>query len=153
MTKIEEEKLAIRLMKEDDLEAIVGIDTKVGGAERKEYYEGKINLMLDSVGSIATSLVAVYDGQVIGFVMGKVFKGEFGIPEKKAQLDTIGIDPEFGGQGVGSRLLEEFENHVKMAGVENIQTLVDWENKSLMKFFNNSGFAPSQTLNLEKDIQ
>jgi len=153
MTKIDQEKFTIRLMKEDDIEAIVNIDTKVGGAERKEYYEGKINLMLDSVGSIATSLVAVHEGQVIGFVMGKVFKGEFGIPEKKAQLDTIGIDPDFGGQGIGSKLLEEFENHVKMAGVENIQTLVDWENKSLMKFFNNSGFAPSQTLNLEKDVK
>ena len=135
MTKIDQEKFTIRLLKEDDLEAIVSIDTKVGGAERKEYYEGKMNLMLDSVGSIATSLVAVYDGRVIGFVMGKVFKGEFGIPEKKAQLDTIGIDPDYGGQGVGSKLLEEFENHVKMAGVENIQTLVDWESKSLMKFF------------------
>ncbi|UCF08229.1 MAG: GNAT family N-acetyltransferase [Thermoplasmata archaeon] len=152
MTKIDPEKLAIRLMKENDLEAIVGIDTKVGGAERKEYYEGKLTLMLDSIGSIATSLVAVYEGKVIGFVMGKVFRGEFGIPEKTASLDTIGVDPEYSGQGVGSKLMEEFENHVKMAGVENIQTLVDWENKSLMKFFNNSGFSPSRTLNLEKDV-
>lgn len=152
MPKIDPEKFAIRLMKEDDLEAIVGIDTKVGGAERREYYEGKLSLMLDSIGSIATSLVAVHDGQVVGFVMGKVYRGEFGIPEKKASLDTIGVDPDFGGQGIGSKLLQEFESHAKKAGVENIQTLVDWENKSLMKFFNNSGFGPSRTLNLEKDV-
>ena len=38
MTKIDQEKFTIRLLKEDDLEARVSIDTKVGGAERKEYY-------------------------------------------------------------------------------------------------------------------
>jgi ribosomal protein S18 acetylase RimI-like enzyme len=139
-------------MRQADIEAVVGIDAKVFGAERMEYYERKMSMMLDKKGSIATSLVANYQNNVIGFVMGNIFTGEFGIPQKTASLDTIGIDPDFSGQGVGTQLLEEFENHVRKAGVENIQTLVDRGNIPLSKFFNKSGFAPSKTINLEKSL-
>jgi ribosomal protein S18 acetylase RimI-like enzyme len=117
-----------------------------------EYYERKISMVLDGKASITTSLVADYHNQVIGFIMGNIFTGEFGIPQKTASLETIGIDPDFSGQGVGTQLLEEFENHVKKVGVESIQTLVDWGNISLTRFFNKSGFAPSETINLQKSI-
>ncbi|UCG69624.1 MAG: GNAT family N-acetyltransferase [Thermoplasmata archaeon] len=150
--KIDQELLNIRVMRKDDIEAVVDIDAKVFGAERMDYYERKISMILDRKGSIATSLVADYNNQVIGFVMGNIFTGEFGIPQKTASLDTIGIDPDFSGQGLGTQLLDEFENHLRKAGVENIQTLVDRGNIPLSKFFNKSGFAPSQTINLEKSI-
>jgi ribosomal protein S18 acetylase RimI-like enzyme len=152
MTKIDQEKFQIRLMREDDLNAIIGIDTKVTGEERKEYYERKVAQVLDKKGSIATSLVADYEDKVIGFVMGNIYTGEFGIPQKTASLDTIGIDPEYNRLGVASQLLEEFESHVKKAGVENIQTLVDRSNIPLTKFFDRSGFVPSSILNLEKSL-
>lgn len=152
MTKIDQEKFQIRLMREDDLNAIIEIDTKVTGEERKEYYGRKVAMMLDKKGSIATSLVADYEGKVIGFVMGNIYTGEFGIPQKTASLDTIGIDPEFNRLGVASQLLDEFESHVKKAGVENIQTLVDRANIPLTKFFDKSGFTPSSILNLEKSV-
>jgi ribosomal protein S18 acetylase RimI-like enzyme len=149
---IDQELLNIRIMREDDIEAIVDIDAKVFGVERMEYYERKMSRLLDSKDSIVTSLVADYNNQVIGFVMGNIYTGEFGIPQKTASLDTIGIDPDFSGQGLGTQMLEEFENHMRKAGVENIQTLVDRGNIPLSKFFNKSGFAPSKTINLEKSL-
>jgi ribosomal protein S18 acetylase RimI-like enzyme len=139
-------------MRQDDIGSVVDIDAKVFGVERMDYYERKMSMMLESKGSIATSLVADYNNQVIGFVMGNILMGEFGIPQKTASLDSIGIDPDYSSLGVGTQLLEEFENHVKKAGVENIQTLVDWSDISLSKFFNKAGFAPSKTINLEKRI-
>ena len=140
------------MMRQDDIESVVDIDTKVFGIERMEYYERKMAQMLDKKGSIATSLVADYEGKVIGFVMGNIYTGEFGIPQKTASLDTIGIDPEYNRLGVASQLLEEFESHVKKAGVESIQTLVDRSNIPLTKFFDKSGFTPSTILNLEKSV-
>jgi ribosomal protein S18 acetylase RimI-like enzyme len=139
-------------MREDDIEAVVSIDANVFGTKRKEYYVRKMSMILDSEDRITTSLVADYKNQVIGFVMGAVFTGEFGIPQKTAYLDTIGIDPDFSGQGLGTQLLEEFENHLRKAGVDNIQTLVDRGNIPLTKFFNKTGFSPSKTINLEKRI-
>ncbi len=150
--KIDQDKFEIRVMRESDLQAIIDIDTKVTGTSRVEYYERKVASMLDKKGSIATSLVADNDGHVIGFIMGNIYTGEFGIPQTTASLDTIGIDPDYSGQGIGTLLLEEFIRHVGVAGVKNIQTLVDWDDIQLMKFFNRSGFIPSKTLNLEKRI-
>ena len=152
MAKIEQEKFGVRVMKEGDVDSIVNIDEKVTGTRRSDYYERKVASMLDRKGSIATSLVGDYDGRVVGFVMGNVYTGEFGIPQTTASLDTIGIDPDYAGQGVGTLLMEEFVRHVSTAGVTSIQTLVDWGDTSLMKFFNRSGFVPSKTLNLEKRI-
>lgn len=150
--KIDQDKFEIRVMREGDLQAIIDIDAKVTGTKRVEYYERKVASMLDKKGSIATSLVADNDGHVIGFIMGNIYTGEFGIPQTTASLDTIGMDPDYSSQGIGTLLLEEFIRHVEAAGVNNIQTLVDWENIQLMKFFNRSGFIPSKTLNLEKRI-
>ncbi len=95
MVKIEQDKLEIRLMRESDLQAIIEIDERVTSNKRPEYYERKVASMLDKKASIASSLVAEYDGQVVGFVMGNIYIGEFGIPQTTAALDTIGIDPEY----------------------------------------------------------
>lgn len=150
--KINQEQLNIRVMRKNDIESVVNIDAKVFGTERMDYYERKMSMLLDTEGSISTSLVVDYQDNVIGFVMGNIYTGEFGIPQKTASLETIGIDPDFGGQGLGTQLLEEFENHLRKVGVENIQTLVDRGNIQLSKFFNKSGFAPSKSINLEKSL-
>ena len=84
MTKIDHEKFEVRMMKQDDLQAIIDIDARVTGEERIEYYEQKISALLDKKGQIATSLVADNDGRVIGFIMGNVYIGEFGIPAHTA---------------------------------------------------------------------
>ncbi|KYK30434.1 MAG: hypothetical protein AYK23_01085 [Candidatus Proteinoplasmatales archaeon SG8-5] len=152
MAKIEQEKFGVRVMREEDLGAIIHIDEKVTGTRRTDYYERKVRSMLDMKGSISTSLVGDYDGRVIGFIMGNVYTGEFGIPQTTASLDTIGIDPDFADQGVGTLLMEEFVRHVSAAGVDSIQTLVDWNDTRLLRFFNRCGFVPSKTLNLEKRI-
>jgi len=152
MAKIDHDKFEVRMMKQDDLQAIIDIDARVTGEERMEYYEQKIANMLERKGQITTSFVADEHGHVIGFIMGKIYMGEFGIPESTASLDSIGIDPDYAGSGIGSLLLDEFISNVKVAGVTNIQTLVDWTDMPLLRFFNKNGFAPSMTINLEKKI-
>jgi ribosomal protein S18 acetylase RimI-like enzyme len=89
---------------------------------------------------------------VIGFIMGRVFMGEFGIPETTATIDTIGIDSEFSGRGVAKVLLDEYVTHLKAAGVESVQTLVNWEDWNLLRFFSSNNFAPSKTINMERRI-
>jgi ribosomal protein S18 acetylase RimI-like enzyme len=146
------DKLEIRLMREADLEAIIGIDAGVTGEERNDYYGMRMESMMNARGQIATSFVAEYDGRVVGFIMGKIYMGEFGIPQTTASLDTIGVHPEYAKLGLATLLLEQFMTNVEAAGVESIQTLVDWKDLSLLRFFNRSGFLPSTKLNLEKKI-
>ncbi|MEA3232824.1 MAG: N-acetyltransferase, partial [Thermodesulfobacteriota bacterium] len=84
--------IKIRLMKADDFDAVVGIDEKVLKASRPEYYELKFDKLFKSEDYLPTSLVAEEEnGTVVGFVMGELFMGEYGIFQEEATLDTIGV--------------------------------------------------------------
>jgi ribosomal protein S18 acetylase RimI-like enzyme len=96
--------------------------------------------------------VAEQDDQVIGFIMGNVYLGEFGIPETIASLDTIGVHPDYQGQGLAIELMNEFVRNLQKAGVERIYTLVDWNDWDLLRFFEKPGFVPAKMLNLELQI-
>ncbi len=143
----------IRLMKAEDFDAVVGIDRKVLKAARPEYYEVKFDKLFKSKDYLPTSLVAEEDdGTVVGFVMGELYVGEYGIFEEAATLDTIGVDPDCQHKGIGKQLIDEFVDHVKKLGVRKINTLVDWNDTNLIHFFSINQFNPSRTVNLERDL-
>ncbi|MDO8310772.1 MAG: hypothetical protein Q7T25_02405, partial [Sideroxyarcus sp.] len=71
----------MRLMRRDDLDAVATIDALVSKQERREYYQRKIETVINNPYNINTSLVAELDGKIVGFIMGDVYFGEFGIPE------------------------------------------------------------------------
>ena len=142
----------IRLMKADDFDAVVEIDEKVLKASRPEYYKMKFEKLVRSGDYVPTSLVAEEEGKVVGFVMGEVFQGEYGIAEEKATLDTIGVHPDYQHRGIGERLIIEFMDHLKKLGVEKVNTLVYWDDPDLIHFFIMNHFSPSKTINLERSL-
>ena len=145
--------IRIRLMQADDFDAVVGIDAKVLGASRPEYYELKFEKLFTSKDYLPTSLVAEEkDGTVVGFVMGELYMGEYGIFQEEARLDTIGVDPDYRHKGVGERLMNEFMDHLRNIGVQKVNTLVDWNDSKLIHFFSANRFSPSKTINLERKL-
>lgn len=145
--------ITIRLMKADDFDAVIEIDRKVLKVPRREYYEMKFEKLFKSKDYLPTSLVAENeDGRVVGFIMGELYLGEYGISVEDAKLDTIGIDPDFQHQGIGRQLMNEFMDHLKSIGVHKINTLVDWNDSPLIQFFSTNQFQPSKTINLERII-
>ena len=146
-----ERTIKIRLMQVDDFDAVVGIDAKVLKASRPEYYEMKFEKLFNSKDYLPASLVAEgEDGTVVGFVMGELFMGEYGIFQEEATLDTIGVDPQYQHQGIGEQLMNEFMDHLRKVGVRKINTLVDWNDSKLIHFFSANQFSPSKTINLER---
>jgi ribosomal protein S18 acetylase RimI-like enzyme len=140
-------------MKADDFDAVIRIDEKVLQTPRREYYELKFDKLFKSKDYLPTSLVAEdEDGTVLGFVMGELFMGEYGIFQEEATLDTIGVDPDCQHKGIGGQLINEFIEHLKSLGVKKINTLVDWNDSKLIRFFSTNQFGPSQTINLERSI-
>ncbi|MBW2022444.1 MAG: N-acetyltransferase [Deltaproteobacteria bacterium] len=145
--------IKIRLMREEDFDAIVAIDEKILGKSRKEYYEAKFEKLFGSKDYVPASLVAEKDdGTVVGFVMGELYIGEYGIFQEEATLDTIGVDPDYQNMGIGRRLIDEFVDHLRDMGVKNIYTLVDWNDSEMIRFFSSNKFSPSKTINLERTI-
>ncbi|MFP4641487.1 MAG: N-acetyltransferase family protein [Dehalococcoidia bacterium] len=142
----------IRLMETRDFEAVVGIDEKVLKTSRPDYYKLKFEMLFESKDYLPTSLVADEEnGKVVGFVMGGLYRGEYGLQEE-ATLDTIGIDPDYQHMGIGKQLIDEFIDHLRKLGVQRINTLVDWNDSDLISFFSANEFKPSTTINLERRI-
>ena len=145
--------IKIRLMKVDDFDAVIGIDEKVLKTTRLKYYEMKFDKLFRSKEFLPTSLVAEEDETVVGFVMGELYMGEYGISQEGATLDTIGVDPNYRDKGIGKQLINKFIDHLRDLGVKKINTLVDRDNSKLIHFFNANQFSPAKSIiNLERTL-
>jgi ribosomal protein S18 acetylase RimI-like enzyme len=150
MNDISSEMPVIRAMSTKDLDRIVEIDTKVLGQSRPEYWEMKLELVEKR--SPMSSLVAEWDGEVIGFVIGDASGWEYGVPEHIGWIDTLGVDPSFQRKGVAKMLFMEMVNNLKKVGVDTICTFVNWRDWSLLQFFDTMGFQKGEMINLELKV-
>ncbi len=144
------ESVKIRTLKTEDLDAIVKIDEKVLGEDRKSYWERKLKLMNSK--SSQVSLAAEVEGEVVGFILGDVSGWEFGVPETIGWMDTIGVDPAYQKKGIATALAHELIKNLKAIGVRTIYTLVSWNDWDLLQFFHAMGFTRGDMINLELKI-
>ena len=150
MNDISSEMPFIRAMSRKDLDRIIEIDTQVLGQSRPEYWEMKVELVEKR--SPMSSLVAEWDGKVIGFIIGDASGWEYGVPEHIGWIDTIGVDPNFQRKGVAKMLFLEMVNNLKKVGVDTIYTLLNWRDWSLLQFFDAMGFQKGEMINLELKV-
>jgi predicted N-acetyltransferase YhbS len=143
--------VTVRVMEEGDLPAVVAIDEAAGGRERRTFYEERLAACLREPG-LNTSLVAEREDRPVGFLMGKVFFGEFGIPIARAVLDALAVRPDCGRRGIGRALVEQYQKNLSALRVEAIDTLVDWDRFDLLAFFSSLGFRPRRNVDLVWDI-
>jgi len=144
------ENVTIRALKTEDLDAIVEIDKRVLGEDRKNYWERKLKLTNSK--SSQVSLVAEVEGEVVGFILGDVSGWEFGVPETIGWMDTIGVDPAYQKRGIAKALAHELIKNLKEIGVRTIYTLVSWDDWDLLQFFHAMGFTRGDMINLELKI-
>ena len=144
------ENVKIRALNAEDLDAIVEIDERVLGEDRKNYWERKLKLTNSK--SSQVSLVAEVEGEVVGFILGDVSGWEFGVPETIGWMDTIGVDPAYQKRGIAKALAHELIKNLKEIGVRTIYTLVSWDDWDLLQFFHAMGFTRGDMINLELKI-
>ncbi len=145
------DEFPIRSVVEKDLDAIIRIDKKLNGRDRRDYYTAKMNEVMSESG-IRASLVAEVDDHVVGFIMARVDYGEYGRTESTAVFDTIGVDPGFGHYGIASALLSQLLANLDALHVDHVRTNVSWNNIPLLSFLDRNGFEPAQQLILSKAI-
>jgi predicted N-acetyltransferase YhbS len=143
--------LKIRPLWREDLDAIVRIDEKVLGENRREHWQRKLDMMNDR--SSHASLVAEVEGEVVGFILGDVSGWEFGVPDTIGWIDTLGVDPDFQKKGLATALAHELVNHLRVLGVRTIYTLVNWKDWDLLQFFHAMGFTRGDMINLELKVE
>ncbi len=145
------DRALVRSMIAGDLDAIVAIDAKLTGRDRRPYYQAKIEEVIGETG-VRVSLIAEADGRPVGYIMARVDYGEFGRAESTAVIDTIGVEPGHGHQGIGAALLSQLMVNLDALHVDVMRTTVSWNNFPLLGFLNRSGFRPAQQLVLSLSI-
>jgi len=147
----ETRKTVVRRLKPEDLEAVIELDAKVTGRRRAEYFKLKLQQALQETG-IKVSLAAEYDHCFAGFMLARVFYGEFGQQEPVAVLDTIGVHPDFQRHGVGRALLDQLVTNLRGLNVDRLQTEVSWAEPRLLAFFQHEGFRMAGRICLDLDL-
>jgi ribosomal protein S18 acetylase RimI-like enzyme len=144
-------EIVVRGLTPEDLDAVVAIDAKITRRRRDEYFRIKLKQNLAETG-IKVSLAAEADGLFRGFLLARVYYGEFGTLEPVAVLDTLGVHPDTRGVGIGHALMEQLLVNLSGLGVTTVRTEVAWEDTSLLEFFHREHFRPAARLCLELPV-
>ena len=151
MEDAREATVLVRGLKPADLAAVIALDAKNTGRRREEFFKIKLQQNLQETG-IKVSLAAELDGIFAGFLLARVYYGEFGSAELVAVLDTIDVHPDFRGHGVGGSLLEQLTVNLRGLNVTTLRTEVGWDEPELLTFFRHEGFRPAARFCLDHDV-
>lgn len=141
----------VSLLTAKDLDAVVGIDRRITGRDRRAYMQHALDEALRESG-VRISLAARIDKIVAGFVMARADLGDFGRTEPVAVIDTLGVAPEYAHHGVGHALLSQLFLNLGALRIERVETVVDRQAFELLGFFYSVGFAPGQRLAFVKNL-
>ena len=77
---LETDSVEVRNLDAKDLDWVIRIDSQHSGKQRREYYKVKLGEVAKDTG-VRISLAAFVKGEPAGFLMGRLYYGEFGQPE------------------------------------------------------------------------
>lgn len=141
----------VRSLRPDDLDAVTAIDARLLGRRRDEFLRLKLGRAFSDTG-IALSLVAEVDRAVVGFLLARVYYGEFGVTERVAVMDVLGVHPDHRGRHVGAALIDQLRTNLLGLGIRTLQTEVSWDRVDLIGFFQREGFVPAARICLDLDL-
>ncbi|TMB93599.1 MAG: GNAT family N-acetyltransferase, partial [Chloroflexi bacterium] len=93
----------IRPVTELDIEAICRIDERITGKYRPDAWEDRVIYYIRR--DPDSSQVAEIGGRVVGFMLGEVRGGEFGLEEPTGWVEFFGVLPDARDKGVGRSLI------------------------------------------------
>ena len=142
--------MKIRPVTELDIEAICKIDEKITGTYRPDAWEDRVMYYIRR--DPDSSQVAEDDGEVVGFMLGEVRGGEFGLEEATGWVEFFGVDPQARQKGVGRSLIEALLAGFRSKGAHVARTMVRAQDKDIDAFIRRSGFTPAPVTALERRI-
>lgn len=141
---------AVRSLTELDLDGIARIAEKTRGRYEPDLWENRVTYYLRRAPE--GSVVAELDGELVGFMLGDVRSGEFGIEERSGWIEVLGVDPDVAGRGVGKALADEMLRRYGAQGVTKVRTMVDRSMPEIEAFFSRLGFEPDSLRPFSKRI-
>ncbi len=131
-------EVKIRPLEDTDFGAITGLDEKILGEYRPTVWETRLGYYLRR--DPDASLVAEAGGKIVGFMLGEVRSGEFGLEEATGWIEVMGVDPDVRGQAIGRRLADAMLEYFESRGATGVRTMVDEQAPGIAEFFKALGF-------------
>ena len=141
------EDVVIRRMKPSDADEIGRIYSAITLKPAKTDFKKLVKEHAER--SEDACFVAEYQGKVAGFMISYILTLGFGI-EKSAWIATLGVNPQYMGQGIGGKMATEIFEFYRSEGIHNVYTSVRWDSPDLLSFFKTLGFDRSNFINLKK---
>ena len=133
-----------------DLERVIELDRRLTGSQRRNYHEKRMAAAAAEPASFVT--IAAADGPVLkGYAFAHILDGEFGGTGPVGVVDTIGVDPDQRGNGLGRKLMAAVENAMRQRGIKELVTQANWTEHGITRFFQSAGFELAPRLVLERD--
>ncbi len=145
-------EVKIRLLEEKDISDVMEIFRANTEATETEANDLKKTILgAIEFGDPMASLAAEVDGIVAGFMVGVPEFRTFGLGGI-GWIKLLGIHPEYKRQGIGLKLGEAIIEHFSNTGIKQVKTLVDWDDRELIPFFQQVGFDKSKMIVLELNL-
>jgi len=147
---VTDDRLQIRSLTELDVDGIVRIVEKTRQRYEPDLWEDRVTYYLRR--DPEASVVAEAGGEVVGFMLGDLRSGEFGLDEASGWIEVLGIDPDHAGRGIGRAMGEEMLARYRQRGVRRVRTMVDQSMPDVEAFFARLGFAPDSLRPYVKEL-
>ena len=143
-------QVRVRPLDELDIGSITQIDERITGIYRPEVWERRVGYYLRR--DPESSQVAEVEGKVVGFMLGDVRTGEFGLESPSGWIERFGIHPDYRGRDIGRQMFDAMLRHFRSTGATTVRTLVDEGDAAVAGFLGALGFTPSPLRALEARI-
>ena len=142
--------LNIRNCEASDLDAVIKLDTRITGLEKRDYWVdmfARYGKHKDRYFLIAEA----ENGVLNGFIIGEVRAWEFGSPPS-GWVFALGVDPDARLRKVGSTLFDAICRCLKQSGVDTVRTMLARDDELNMAFFRSQGMMGGPFLQLEMSL-
>lgn len=142
---------AARPLRVDELERVIAVDAANVGRSRRHFLAKRFGAVEQSPEDYI-HLGVDAGGQLGGYVLARVLRGEFGRDEPIGVLDVINVDRALAARGYGQRLLAALAAQLRARGVTRLYSEAEWTNHTLLRFFAASGFELARRVILERAV-
>ena len=112
----------------------------------EEYFRARIE------GEDGFVLVVKEGENAVGYLVGGLVEPEdYRIVGKMAELENMYVQEVLRGQGIGGKLVNQFEDWCKEKGVQRIRVVASADNSDAIKFYEAHG-SKKVSITLEKDL-
>ncbi|VAV92533.1 hypothetical protein MNBD_ALPHA01-1478 [hydrothermal vent metagenome] len=129
----------MRPLTADDLAQVIEIDEKNIGRSRKDFFKRRLAAALKDPKQFVY-IACVKDDLLLGYLLARLQKGEFGGDKTIAVVDDIGVGTDVQGQGIGRDLMAELTRIIRQKGIHEIRSQANWSDQNILHFFAASGF-------------